>query len=267
MNNLKLLKKYLQWYISSRNRHGVHSPFMYNLLDQCLYARQDRSIFKEIEAERSRLQQNRSILSYQDPGAGSCSNKSLNRSKQTTRSVREIARRSLQPAKYGMLLYRLARYFNCNNILEMGTSLGITTAYLSKAAPEGNISTMEGADAIADLAREVFNNLNCSNVTMYRGKFAETLPQAAREHAPWDLIFLDGDHNGEAVLNYFSFLVKHISKNGVLIVDDIRWSPSMWEAWSDIRKHPEVRVTVDLFFMGLVFFNPSLSHEHFSIRF
>ncbi len=268
MNSLQLLKDYLVWYISSNNRHGVHSPFMYNFIDKCLYATHPAENFAAIEAQRARLINNRETLTYKDLGAGTRNRKTINNGGLTKKSIRQIARSSLQPPKYSRLMYRIARHFQCKNILEMGTSFGITTAYLSQAVKNtGTISTLEGADAIADIAQDVFNNLNCGNVTLHRGDFSDTLPVAANNYAPWDLVFLDGNHNGSAVLNYFSFLVKHISTEGVLIVDDIRWSSSMWEAWNTIKSQPQVRVTADLFFMGLVFFNPVLSKEHFKIRF
>lgn len=268
MNDFQLLRDYLRWYITSNNRHGIHSPFMYKFLDQCLYAGEDKSIFDDIESQRIRLVKSRQIITYRDLGAGTRKGVVKSPEGLTSQSVGQIARNSLQPPKYTRLFYRMARYFKFNNILEMGTSFGITTAYLSRAVHQGGkIQTIEGAAPIADIAGEVFNNLDCSNITQYRGNFSDLLPRVAIEHGPWDMIFLDGDHNGHAVSNYFSFLVKHISSNGVLIVDDIRWSPSMWEAWNDIKKHPEVKVTVDLFYMGLVFFHSCLSHEHFSMRF
>ncbi len=268
MNNLKLMKEYLTWYFTSSSRHGVHSPFMYDFLDKCLYAGQDSGIFDKIESQRSRLIKNRQIITFKDLGAGSRNSDAIRTDGLTSKSIRQIAKSSLQSPKYTRLMYRIAGYFQCKNILEMGTSFGITTAYLSEAVKkEGTIHTLEGADAIADIARDVFNNLNCTNVTLHRGEFSDILPEIARCCAPWDMVFLDGNHNGPAVLNYFLFLVKHISPEGVLIVDDIRWSSSMWEAWNTIKSHPQVSVTADLFFMGLVFFNPSLSKEHFKVRF
>lgn len=268
MNNLKLTKEYLIWYYTSRSRHGVHSPFMYDFLDKCLYARQDSGIFDEIESQRARLIKNRQIITYRDLGAGTRNANARQTGGLTAKSIRQIAKSSLQRPKYTRLMYRIAQHFQCKNILEMGTSFGITTAYLSKALKkEGTIHTLEGADAIADIAQGVFNNLNCNNITLHRGEFSDILPEVARSCAPWDMVFLDGNHNGTAVLNYFSFLVKHISTEGVLIVDDIRWSSSMWEAWNAIKSHPQVSVTADIFFMGFVFFNPSLSKEHFKVRF
>ncbi len=267
MDNLQMLKNYIIWYATSKNLHGVHSPFMYHFMDQCLYARQDKIVFEDIELQRTRLIKNRQMLTFKDPGAGTRNGTALKQNDFTSKSIRQIAKHSLQPPKYARLLHRIAVYFQCKNILEMGTSFGITTAYLSKAVKDGNITTIEGVDAIADIADGVFNNTNCDNVNLHRGVFSDVLPDVAAGSFPWDMIYLDGNHNGKDVLNYFSLLVKHINTEGVMILDDIRWSPSMWQAWNEIKNHQQVRVTADLFFMGLAFFNPALSKEHFSLRF
>ncbi len=200
-----------------------------------------------------------------DPGAGSRGDNPLHKALPKTRSIARIANRSLQPARYAGMLYRIAVYFNYKKILEMGTNLGITAAYLSKA--HAQVHTIEGAHAIAEVAEEVFNNLNCKNIQLHKGNFDCLLPHLLNRHEQFDMVFLDGDHNGEKVLKYFNLLIKHISKEGVLVLDDIRWSSSMQQAWRAIKNHPDVNVTVDLFFMGLVFFNPALSKEHFNIRF
>jgi predicted O-methyltransferase YrrM len=260
-NNIRLVKHYFSWYLKAKNLHGIHSPFIYRFNDLCINNDERLPEFIPIEELREELLKDNTPLTYTDPGAG-------NRiaSKQV-KTISTVTRNSLQKSRHCRLLYRIARYFNSQNILELGTSLGITTAYLSKACPLATIHTIEGALPIALMAEENFNRLKCSNIITHQGLFNEILPKILIDNQSFDLVFIDGDHKGESLLKYFNDIIKHIPPHGVIIIDDIRWSDSMWHAWQFLSQHPDIRVTVDLLTMGVVFVNPSLSKEHFIIKF
>jgi len=266
MNNLQLIKAFIKWYIKARNLHGIHSPFLYEFAKDCLYHDYDRSLFRDIEKERKILKCDNTPISYIDPGAGN-RGINLNGQKTKTRTVKNIAHNSLQKAKYSRLFYALIKHLDCQNILELGTSLGITTSYMSLANRKAEIETIEGVKEIAEIAARTFNNLNCTNIKLHIGNFDELLPTILSHNKLYDLVFIDGNHQGDFLLKYFSLIIKHMATHGVIIVDDIRWSESMYNSWQIIKERPDVTLTVDLFFMGLAFKNPALSKENYMVRY
>ncbi|MBW6479976.1 MAG: class I SAM-dependent methyltransferase [Bacteroidales bacterium] len=250
----------------SKTRHGVHSPFVYRFLDQCLYREADKILFEIPEEQRRKLKNDQTALEYTDPGAGSKKQKQKTSQGDIRTRVRDIARNSLQNPRYCRFFYRMMDYFGCRNVLEMGTSFGITTSYMGLAGDHIKIDTIEGAQPVADIAENFFSDQGFTNINLYRGNFDQILKKAV-SGKKYDLIFMDGNHNGEKTLDYFQKLTKHITEQGVIIVDDIRWSESMYEAWKSIKLHQNVTLSIDLFRMGMVFFDKRLTKEEFAIRF
>ncbi len=267
MNGFFTVKEYLQWLKNSKTRHGVHSPFVYRFLDQCLYRESDQALFKIPEAHRIKLKNNHTILEFIDPGAGNKKQKNKASTKSIKKiKVRQIALNSLQKPRNCRLFNRIIHFFGCRTVLEMGTSFGITTSYMSLAGNHLKIDTIEGAQPVADLAEKYFKDSGFTNINLHRGNFDQILEDVV-SGKKYDLIFIDGNHRGEKTLEYFQKLTKHINVMGVIIVDDIRWSESMLEAWHNIKMHPDVTVSIDLFSMGIVFFDKRFTKEEFAIRF
>lgn len=266
MNSVKLLKAYIKWYWKAKNLHGIHSPFLFDFIKDCLNKDEMHEHFGQIESLRETYRRDSKMLVYQDPGAGNRRRPNPGLSVKQTQ-VKAIAKTSLQKPKYCRLFFRLIRYFNITSVLELGTSLGITTSYMSLANKDATIDTIEGVEQISALALSTFERLECTNVYLHRGLFDQRLPELLRPEKQYELVFVDGNHKGEALLNYFGLLIKHIPNHGVLVLDDIRWSTSMFEAWEQIKKDHRVRVTLDFFNMGMLFFDPALSKENFYIKF
>ncbi|HVZ25796.1 MAG TPA: class I SAM-dependent methyltransferase, partial [Sediminibacterium sp.] len=166
------------------------------------------------------------------------------------------------------LLFRMVHYYAPSQVLELGTSLGITTAYLASANPLGQITTLEGAPAIAAKAQTHFNQLGLSNIRLVAGNFDETLPSVLNDLGKVDMAFIDGNHRFTPTVAYFEQLLPYVGESGFLVFDDIHWSSEMEAAWKKIQAHPQVTLTIDLFFVGIVFFRPEQKiPQHFSIRF
>ncbi len=268
MNNIKLLKQYFQWIIKAKDLHGVHSPFLYNFMKNCLYQDEIKPEFQRIEAVRKQLLNDRKNLSYTDHGAGNrIKSGNENANTPTTRSVAQIAKSSLKPPKTCRLFSRIPAYFDFQNVLEMGTSFGITSSYLACSKSNITIETIEGAPPIAQIARKTFSGLGLTNIKLREGLFDYVLPQLFRENPCFDMVYIDGDHKGESLLRYFNHIAKHIHDGSVVIVDDIRWSVSMHNAWLRIIAENEITLSVDLFDCGLLFFKKGLSKEHYAIKF
>jgi predicted O-methyltransferase YrrM len=184
------------------------------------------------------------------------------------RSVKQIAKNVLKPKKYSRLLFRIAKYYQPKLVIELGTSLGITTAYLSKGAPLSKIISVEGSNSVAEIAESNFNKLGCNNIQLIRGNFDVLLPQILREIFFVDLAFIDGNHQFQPTMNYFKQFLSKAKNDTILIFDDIHWSKEMEKAWEEIKNNGEVRCTIDLFFIGLVFFRAEFKEKrHFTIRY
>lgn len=252
------IKQYLKFLKASTNQHGVHSPFVYDLVTKCFY---DKSKYKEytiLKQYRQSLYQNSNSITISDFGSGSRVFKSNNR------VISKMAKTSGITSKRAKLLFRMVRYFNSNNILELGTSLGLATSALSLGNKQASIATIEGCPETAKIAQEQFRTLQLNNIQVMVCTFEKAIPELTSN--PYDLVYIDGNHTKEATLNYFELLLPTATNNSVFIFDDIHWSKGMTEAWDIIKNHPAVTVSIDTFFWGIIFFRKEQAKEHFVIR-
>ncbi len=236
---------------------------MYELYTQVIKAKcREYADFQEIELLRKVLLRRKDEIEIMDLGAGSRLNKS------NRRKVGEIARNAEKPAKFGRFFYRLSQHLQPRSVLELGTSLGVTTAYFAKALPESAITTMEGCPETALIAEKNFQALGLKNIAVVVGNIDHTLPDLlkTRKHKI-GLAFFDANHRYEPTVRYFKDALPYADENSVFIFDDIYWSKEMTAAWEEIKAHPEVTVTVDLFWVGLVFFRKEQVKEDFVLRF
>ncbi len=256
--------KYLRYYFSSMNGkgHGIHSPFVFKFVRDVLNDRRHYYAYTLVEFMRTRLLHDQRVIEVEDLGAGSAISKS------NRRSVAEICRNTSKSKKFAQLLFRIVQYFKPATIVELGTSLGISTAYLSHGNVRSKLITCEGSVSVADLAEANFREMKLSNIEIVRGNFDHTLPAIIKENPSIDLAFIDGNHREEPTLRYFEWLLPSLHNDSVVILDDIHWSDEMNNAWNSIKDHDRVRCTIDLFFIGLVFFKDDFKvKQHFEIRF
>jgi len=184
------------------------------------------------------------------------------------RKISDIARQAAKAPKWGQLLFRIARYYRPDTVLELGTSLGFSTAYLAKGAPGAHVETIEGASAVAGIAAKNFRSLELENIHLTTGNFDVVLASVLEKTGSVDLAFVDGNHRREPTLAYFEQLLLHAARPAVLIFDDIHWSAEMEDAWEAIRRDPRVYLTIDLFFIGLVFLREEFKvKQDFVIRY
>ena len=263
-NHLQVASKFIAYYLTAANGrgHGIHSPFVFDFVRQVLMDKRQYPDYNTVESLRQKLLTDKQLLTVQDFGAGSTVNKG------NQRTIATIAKYAAKPEKYAKLLYRMVRYYQPEKILELGTSLGISTAYLSLAKPDAKITTMEGASAVAARADQNFQDLKLSNIKIVEGNFDTTLAGVVNESSSLDFIFLDGNHRKEPTIRYFNSLLPAIADHSIVVVDDIHWSPEMEEAWNTIKIHATVKCSIDLFFLGIVFFRKDFrEQQHFTIRF
>jgi len=289
---------YLKFLLRSTNQHGVHSPFVFKLLTECFYKKESKPGFKKVLAFREALLKDHQIISVTDFGAGSRVFSS------ERRKVSAIAKNAGISKKRALLLNKLTSYLHCKNALELGTSVGSSSAAIA-AGNNLQLTTIEGCPETANIAREYFRKFELDNITLKVGEFEQVLngflekqesrdksqdkrqieedgrPETADRMGPEDgipetegrnkprtpdLIYFDGNHQKEASLHYFEKLLPLAHNDSVFIFDDIHWSREMEEAWEQIKAHPRVRVSIDTFYWGLVFFRKEQEKEHFTIR-
>ncbi len=259
--DLYIAKKYLRHLSGSTGASKLHSPFAYEFYTNLLKDQRRYYSFRAIEKRRDQLLRDHSVLPVTDLGAGP-------KFPRTSRRVSDVARYSAKRAKYGQLLYRMVNYFNPKNILELGTSLGISTSYLASARSRSRVTTLEGWPEILDFARETFKVLKLNNITAVEGNFDDTLDGVLDTMPAIDLAFIDGNHQKEPTLRYFEKCLSKVHNNSILIFDDIYWKPDMEDAWNEIKAHPEVRLTIDTFHVGIVFFRKEIRNkQHFKFRY
>ena len=261
MEKIKIIIRYIKYLLASKNHHAIHSPFVFDLVTNIIYKKTSTNKTTEIESLRISLCENNKLISVKDFGAGS----NINKNKE--RKIKDIAKNSSKNKKFGELLYRIVKHFKPTEIFELGTSFGISTLYLSKANSNSNITTFEGCKESAKIAIENFKKLDCTNIDTIVGEFGETFSKKLAEKSNVNMVFVDGNHSEDATIRYFEESIKYSDQKTILIFDDIHWSSGMEKAWDYIRKSQKTRVTVDLFFVGLVFLDQKLSKENFIIRF
>ncbi len=261
---LQLACKYISYYLAASNSrgHGMHSPFVFEFIKKVMNDRTDYPEYEKVERLRKMLESDDSTLEIEDFGAGSV------HSNTRQRTISSIAQHAAKPPRFGQLLFRMVRHYHPQTIVELGTSLGITTAYLGMAAPKARIISLEGAEALASAAGQNLRSLGLERVAIRRGNFDVQLQEVLHEMRSVEFGFVDGNHRQEPTERYFHQMLPYVGNASILVFDDIHWSYEMEQAWKNIREHPAVRCSIDLFFIGIVLFRQEFKEkQHFRIRF
>lgn len=250
------IRAWLRYRFAAKNRHGVHSPFVY-ALNENVFPPSPTDDFSAHPAEawRSLCLNNFDTLEVTDFGTGTSG----------PRVIASIAQRSAKSARAGQFLHRLVRHLGPTTMLELGTSLGITTLYQHTAAPAAKFITLEGCAQTAAMARDVFAQQHTGTLVR-AGAFEATLLPALQELRQVDYVFFDGNHREAPTRSYFETCLPFAHADTVFVFDDIHWSPEMESAWAAICAHPKVTVSIDVFDFGLVFFREVQVKEAFVIR-
>jgi predicted O-methyltransferase YrrM len=264
-NSFRLARKYLHYYLTASNGtgHGMHSPFVFDFIRNVLNNNLHYDYPYQIEELRKELLHDQRLITQQDLGAGSRKKNS------DQKTVAQLTGTAAKPKKYAQLLYRLVKHYQCKQIIELGTSVGLTTAYLSKANPGARIITIEGSENVHALAIDNFKKLRCNNIEAFKGNFDDLLPSLISQlSSPISLAYIDGNHRYEPTTCYFRHLLKAVNPASILVFDDIHWSAEMEKAWEEIKADPTVHYTIDIFFLGFVFFREEFKvKQDFTIRF
>lgn len=251
------IKNFIIHRCKSFHLHGIHSPFIFQFQHKAIYGNQDKSIKDEIIRFRESVKNNHTLLNIEDHGAGS------HKFKTDTRKVSEILKHNSTPLKRSLLLYRICDYLKIDNSLELGTSLGIGTQAIALSGAQ--VTSIEASQAVYESTKSrlnAFENIQLIHNTFQR-YIDDDLP---RLNPSYDLIFIDGHHDGMATMNYFERLLPYSHDHTVFILDDIYWSEDMTRVWKTLQQHERVTASIDGFFWGFLFLRKEQQQEQFYIN-
>jgi predicted O-methyltransferase YrrM len=256
-----MIKNYLIYLLQVQNEHALHSPFVFDFYTKILKNKTSNTQFSTIERLKKNLLNEHETIEITDFGAGSRLNQS------NRRKIKDLAKNTAKPLKFGQLFYHIIQYFNYKTIFDLGTSLGITTSFLASSSPDNQVFTFEGCPNTASIAQRNFNQLGLKNIKIIIGNLNETLEKTLQETEKLDFVFFDANHQYQPTMQYFEQCLTKKHEESCFVFDDIYWSAGMKKAWNEIKNHPEVMISIDLFWIGLVFFRKKQPKQHFILRF
>jgi predicted O-methyltransferase YrrM len=259
MNYFLRIYYFVIHFVTARNTRGfgVHSPYLFDFVRYVISEKNPFYIFAEIEKQRSKLLNDNTIIIKSDFGTGA--------SKQF--KVCDIASKSICSPRKGQLLCRIVNYLKLNNVLELGTSFGISTAYIASLSNTRKCVTLEGCENTASIARQTFSALNLSNIEVITGNIDNTIQNALNKLSIIDFVYIDANHSLDATIRYFELIQPGLSEKAVVVFDDIYWSKDMKLAWENIKSNAKVTSTFDMYHFGIAFFNPDLKAKNYKLRF
>ena len=265
------MRTWLIHYLTAWNTggEGVHSPYLFEWVRMVMSDKHAYRIWNDIERVRAQMLASKEVVEFVDYGSGK---RLLGENARNERLVREIAKRSLAKAKYAQMLFRLVNWLGHQlreddeglTIVELGTSLGVTTAYMAGVDARDDVYTYEGCEAVAKIARDNWKALGINNIECRIGAINGEILKDCLERV--DIAFVDANHTYEASLEYFNVLADKVYEKSVIVMDDIYHSEEMEKAWKEICEDERVTTTIDLYQMGLVFFDKHYWKRNYRMR-
>lgn len=256
----QLFRRWLIFYRRATTLRKISHPFVYRLGEALLEDRRWFYAFSDAAGLRDYIAQNHQLIPQSEFGAGS------QVLKPGEIKVSELGSSAAVDARNGQLLFKLVNFLQPKILLEMGTSLGVSSVYQAAAAQEGRFLTIEGSPAIAQLAKKHLEGLKYKNIETFHGSFDEQLPKILPTLPHLDYVYLDGDHRLEPTLRYFEYCLPYLRKTSAFVVADIYWSSEMMQAWQKLRAHPKVTASVDFYDFGVLLFRKTeAAQAHFSL--
>ena len=250
--------EFIKYSLNAKGRHGIHSPFVYNLVDNVL----QKPINEEVIDRQFRLfkalKNDATIINFEEFGAGS---KRLKKQ----RSIKQIFAANSTKNNYGNLLFRLMHSYKPMHVLEFGTSIGCGTSQLHWGNPEAKIITIEACKETYEFAKKTIEQHQVNNnIKLINSTFNRYLEEKIIEK--FDFVFIDGHHDGKSLIDYIKKLEKHTHNDTIFILDDIRWSNDMFNAWKTLVNDEQYHLSLDFFRMGILIRQINKQKEHFTLK-
>jgi len=255
-----IANQFLKFFLSAKTKYKIHSPFVYQLVENAIDDDRHYYAFEEIEYLRGLLEKDDRKIKITDLGAGSMVNN------QKEKSIAKIAKSALSSPWQCQVLFKLVNLLQPNTILELGTSLGISALYQNAASQKAKMISIEGDPTLAHMATHHAESMGRKNLDIRAGAFQQHLAKALNDLGQLDYAFIDGHHEEKATVQYFKECLAHCHENSVVVFDDIHWSAGMTNAWRTIQQHEKVTLSIDCFYFGMVFFRKEQKvKEHFKV--
>jgi hypothetical protein len=256
----------------------VHSPFIYDFLTTVIRNKSDDRIVSHVESLRSEMYADSRSISIIDLGAGSL------RMNGRVREVRDIARAAALPAKEAGLLTRMVQGASFAHrslgeggehgaggmeqgiILELGTSLGVSTLAMALAAPERRVVTVEGCPSLAQIATANLTRHGAPNATVLNMEFSEALEKIRSDGEKVSFAFIDGNHKGKALAHY-ARKIAEMGEEMIIIADDIRLTHDMYCGWKSIVREQLAPASMETLRFGILFFIRGITPGLYRIRY
>ncbi|MCK5367796.1 MAG: class I SAM-dependent methyltransferase [Cyclobacteriaceae bacterium] len=262
VQQLKTILLFVEYYLKVVDQHSLQAPFVFQFYKNLIQGIKRAKGNDEIESIRKMLLKDHSIVGGQDFGAGTRIQKSSNK-----RTVASIAKYGISSRKDCIFLSELIKLFQPETCIELGTSLGIETAYLAKSVSIKSLYSFEGNEPLVLKAGQLMRQLDCGHAHIIQGDIDLELPRQLEKIGKLDLAIIDANHTKNAVLRYFSLLKGKMSPNGIIIIDDIRWSVGMYKAWKNIVREECVSLSIEFLNKGVLFFEIGIPKQHYVLSY
>lgn len=254
---MNIIGEYIKYLFNSKGKHKIHSPFVFDFVSVCLNIELDEITKMNSILQSQILQSSSERIHVIDVGQGS---KKLN----SSRKISEIYQSASSKGVYADLLYQLVKHYSKTEVLELGTSLGVGTFFLASGNKNGHVTTIDASAETQNIAKDQLIKLGLTNITFVNSTFKEYFDKKPAE--VFDMIFIDGHHNGQALINYLQLLENNMHDETIIVLDDIRWSNDMFDAWKTLVLDQQYHLTLDLFRMGIIMKRQHQAKEHFIIK-
>lgn len=252
------LNSYLTYWLRKEDKFSLHSPLLFKTYGELFdFISSKKQVDLDIEECRNLLLNSLENIEVLDLGAGS---KKLQSSK---RAIADITKYSTSGRKISQLLQYFCGLTPAEKVIELGTCVGLNTKYLARAT-KGQLTSFEGA---AELARIASSILTESNIEIIVGNISKTLPKYLSTIEHVDFAFIDANHTFTNTLESFKSLLQKIRPSSIIAIGDIHWSNQMQSAWNEIIELPEVKLSLDFYEVGILFFESPGSKEHYVLDF
>lgn len=257
------LKSYFRYFTTAKSKNIIHSPFVYEIVTKVIHDKTEYPDYAVLNEVKKNQSERVDTIETDDFGA------SAGEAGYTTKRLPKgklVKQRTTRKSQL-QLLYRLTKFLKPEVILELGTAAGMSASYMKKGYPAAKLVTLEGCASLADFAYDTFKKLRLTDIEVVSGNFDVTLDDVIAHEKIFDLVFFDGNHRKEPTLRYFESCLNKSTEQSVFVFDDIHWSAEMEEAWEAIKANQQVSITIDLFWIGLVFFKKGITKQDFVIRY
>jgi len=256
---LKTVPLFADYYLKAVDEHSLQAPFVFDFYTKLKTAARDYGGWKDLETARHKLLNDHSKLTVNDVGAGS-------RVNSPEKTIARIAKYEISSPKKCALLSGLIGCGEYRTCVELGTSLGITTGYLAKTVKKGVVYTFEADPLLCQKAQNLMGQIGSENVEIIQGHIDNTLPPFLERVTSIDFALIDANHTGMALKRYFNMLKPVMAENGMIVVDDIRWSVDMYRAWKEIVLHSDGFLSIEFKEIGVLFFRKSRPKQHYILE-